>query len=68
MEGKTNSGAGEMAPLTKCLSCQGKDLSSFPQISLKKQGMEACMHDSRKGEMGGRGSWMPGAIWPCSLV
>lgn len=39
----------------------------IPQISLKKQGMEECMYDSRKGKMGGRGSWIPRANWPGSL-
>lgn len=68
MNGGTSSRGWRDGSVNKRPGSTGTGSGFIPQISLKKQGMEECMYDSRKGKMEGRGSWMPRANWPGSLV
>lgn len=68
MNGETSSGSWRDGSVNKRSGLTGTESGFIPQISLKKQGMEACMYDSKNGKMGGRGSWIPRANQPGSLV
>lgn len=68
MNGGASSGGWRDGSINKGPGLTGTESGFIPQISLKKQGMEACLYDSRNRKMVGRGRWIPRANWPGSLV